>query len=469
MVSFGPGKRCKHRKLSPLTGLNLRMEVLYTMKRQKLINARLSRRLEQADVAEALVVTPVTVSRWERGVSTPYKVHIDGLCTFFKMNREQLDLPTVDLPEQHAQPVQEDPVASEHATPRVELLMETRRQALHDIVDVATALLISPYALLPKESRERLLMAKIHPSYLNDEALDDLSTITASYWRLTKKVPLDRLINGVTGHFEDITQYLKDSHPTRIYNKLCALASENAQLLGRIFHLIKECKLSDAYYTFALKVALDIEHTDLWAAGVARVGLYHLHWGNPSEALPLLQGGQRTTLHDTRLRAYLSSIEAEIHAEMKDMNACQKLLEQAKNVELSASLENDIYWTTGFGPSLRYGHEGSCYIRLRKPELALDALKQGEALTDSSFIRRQATDMTDMGKVYAQLGDQKKACELLGQALDTIIQVRSLSGLQRVYKARAELAPWETSAEVKVLDDKLDNTVKALNKRPKDS
>jgi len=71
--------------------------------------------------------------------------------------------------------------------------------------------------------------------------------------------------------------------------------------------------------------------------------------------------------------------------------------------------------------------------------------------------------------VHAQLGNPKKACELLEEALDTIKQTRSVIGLKRVYEARAELQHWKNSAEVRTLDNKLDLTVKALKQRTADS
>jgi len=352
---------------------------------------------------------------------------------------------------------------------RLNIVSNPRRRALHRIVRDASAIyMLSPYAFLSQESQARLTLAQIHPSYLDDEALNDLSIITARYWRLMKIMPLGTLINDISVHFETIVQFLEASHPARIYNRLCALASENAQLLGRIFHLIKEYDLAYDYYKFALKVALDIGHTDLWAAAVARVALYYLHWGEPSDALPLLQEAQRITLHDPRLEGWLSGVEAEIHAELGNTDACLVSLEKAKNVVLPPSLGDDIY-QTGFSPSLVAGFEGACYARLHQPELALPPLEQSLALIDPTYLRSQSIRTTDIGRAYAQLGDPKNACELLSQVLDMIIQTKSISNLQRVYQARVDLKHWKGSAEVQELDDKLYHTVNTLKKRTGDS
>lgn len=146
---------------------------------------------------------------------------------------------------------------------------------------------------------------------------------------------------------------------------------------------------------------------------------------------------------------------------------CLSLLGKAKSVELPA-LENDMYHT-GLTPSLIAGFEGACFMHLGQPKLALDALNQELALIDPIFRLNQCLNTADRGKVYAQLGDPKKACELFGQVLNVIVQTRSVNDLKRVYKAKTALKPWKNSAEVQKLNYRLDQTVKALKQRTTDS
>lgn len=433
------------------------------IRREGLVRARKAAGWTQQEVGLKIGYSEDSVRAWETGKTEPGLGSVAKLKGLFGKTAEELDLvsvrgsPSVPIATTANEPLLETIEAS--------LLMESRRQMLHTVLDTATALLISPYELLPKESRERLLMAKIHPSYLDDQALGDLSFITARYWRMMNTAPLDTLISGASGHFEDITQHLKNSHPVRIYTRLCALASEHAQLLGRIFHLIRERKLSNAYYTFALKVALDIEHTDLWAAGVARMGLYHFHWGNPGDALPLLQGAQRATVHDVRVKGYLSAMEALIHAEMGNADICLRSLEQAKNVELPTG-DGDICWT-GFGPSVMAEFEGACFVRLRQPKNAIGSLKESLNLLEPTYLRghASASRIVDMGNAHAQLGDPQGACRLFGEALSQALQTKSMSTLQRIYKAKAELDRWKGISDVRELDDQLKATVAALRRQ----
>ena len=58
---------------------------------------------------------------------------------------------------------------------------------------------------------------------------------------------------------------------------------------------------------------------------------------------------------------------------------------------------------------------------------------------------------------------------MLSQVLSVIAETGSLSYLQRVHDARAELHHWNNSVDVRGLDDKLESTKQALKQRTADS
>ncbi|EFH81217.1 helix-turn-helix domain-containing protein [Ktedonobacter racemifer] len=61
-------------------------------KRGRLTRARLDKGWSQAYAAEQVDVNPVTFSRWERGISDPYPVHIAKMKDLFELSAEELDL-----------------------------------------------------------------------------------------------------------------------------------------------------------------------------------------------------------------------------------------------------------------------------------------------------------------------------------------------------------------------------------------
>ena len=347
--------------------------------------------------------------------------------------------------------------------PNLDMLMRSRRQALHDILQIAAATLtLSAASWLPQESHDHLALALEHPAYVDDEVLTDLTAITKRYWGLSKNASID-LLSGMAGHFTTITQLLKGSHPTPVYDRLCALTSENALLLGKTFHDIREYDLAWEYYKFALKLARDTRNTDLYATVMGRIALLMIYWGQPAHALPLLHSAKANEMHNIHLRPWLRAIEAEIQSMLGNATACQQLLEQAKSVVPPSSLADDIY-ATGFNPSRAAGYEGACFVRLRLPERALPALEEALVLCEPTSLRRRSTLLADIGTVHAQLGDVKTACSFILQSVEVTAQTKSLAVLQRIYKGRSELDPWKDSADVKALDERVTEMFQMLTK-----
>jgi transcriptional regulator with XRE-family HTH domain len=436
------------------------------MKRTRLLDARLAKGWSQEQAAEAVDVGRNTYGNWELGKCQPYPLYVKRLCDLFALSAQELDLDkkTREREPHSVQQWQNDPVVPIHVSlAGFDMLIKSRRQVLQDSLNLAcAAITLSPYDLLPKESRAQLKLARTRSSYLNDEILDDLGAITASYWNISKNSFVN-ILSGISGHFSTIVQLLKDTHPAPIHKRLCSLASENALLLGTTFRDIKEYDLGWSHYTFALKTALDIGDIDLWAKGIGGAALLQFYWGKPQDGLALLQEAQKQQPQNRRIYPWLSAIAAEIHAGMGDEGTCLRFLEKSKRVTLLTAQDTDRY-STGFNPASVAGYEGACFVRLRKPELALPALEQAFASSDPTNLHRQSIFIADMGMVHSQLGNPKEACQILSQALDTVVQTKSLEVVQRVCKARNELDRWKQSGEVKDLDTQIRDTFTALTK-----
>jgi DNA-binding SARP family transcriptional activator len=333
-------------------------------------------------------------------------------------------------------PVIKEPVLSVPALPAFVVLpldqenaldiMKSRRQLLHDLLTLAsTALVLAPYArLYPADGSEQPALSVV------DTALDDLERITASYWRLCANTSLD-LLGNVLEHFQTVIHLLKRAQPHQIARRLCQLSGEIAQILGKTLFDLHEYTLAWAYYTFSLKAAQAAFNHDLWGTGLGRMSLLLIYWEHPQEALPLLQEAGQLTIQSARIGCWLAAVEAEVHAHLGDVDACDRALTAAKMLAAQESLGEDHY-ATGFNSSRLAGYEGACFVRLRQPERALPALQQAVTLLDPQAIRRRSTLLTDMGIAQAQQGRVQQACALAIQALSITTQTKSLSVLERV-------------------------------------
>lgn len=332
-------------------------------------------------------------------------------------------------------------------------MMKSRRQILHELLNHACLILVlSPYAIEHRERNRQLLLS--HGNGLDPAVLDDLERITASYWRLCQNASLD-LLGSVTEHFQAITHQLKHKQPHEVAQRLCQLAGETAQILGKTLFDLHEYALAWSYYTFSLKAAQAADNHDLWAVGLGRMSLLLIYWEQPQDAHPLLREARQLTIQCPRIACWLAAVEAEVHAQLGDVDACNAALSAAKEFAKSEPLGEDRY-ATGMNSSRLAGYEGACFVRLRRPERALPVLQQAAALLDPQAVRRQSTIFTDMGMAYAQQGNIHEACKHAKYALVLTTQTKSLSVLERVRLVRQELEPWREIGSVQELEKHLD-------------
>ncbi len=128
-------------------------------------------------------------------------------------------------------------------------LVKTHRQMLHDLLMLAsTVLVLSPYARWPLGESETSSLTLI------TTAIDELEGMTEHYWRLCANTSLD-LLGNLVEHFRTIIQLLKQVQARDTIQRLCSLAGEIAQILGKTLFDLHEYALAWSYYTFSLKAA----------------------------------------------------------------------------------------------------------------------------------------------------------------------------------------------------------------------
>lgn len=435
------------------------------------------------------------VSRWEAGIHQPIPFYRAKLCQLYNLSAVELGFittPPSSQIEQHA-PVQPATSASEtlkgindpqpeqvRDTKMIELLspanyalrfpmfpmppasitlqennldlMRSYRQMLHDLLMLAsTILILSPSMQWAAQRHDKPVPT------VTEMSIDELESITISYWRLCKNTSLD-LLGNLLEHFQTVIHLLRRPQSKEIASRLYSLAGECTQLLGKTLYDAQEYILAWFYYAFSLKAAQAASNHELWATGLGRMSLLLMYWKRPQAALPFLQEARQLTIQSPRIRCWLTAIEAEIHAHLGDVEACDTALATAKTLTTSETIGEDRY-ATGFNLSRLAGYEGSCLVRLRQPARALPILQQTVALLDPQAIRRRSTLFADIGLAYAQMGNIEQACQFAYEALAITMQTRSLSVLERVRLIHAELESWKASENIQKLEQQLRQTL----------
>jgi tetratricopeptide (TPR) repeat protein len=341
----------------------------------------------------------------------------------------------------------------------------SRRQVLQGMLSIASAALaLPPQELLGPDSWERLALVGRKPASIDASVMQDLETITKSYWRLRANTTSTDLMNGILGHFQTVIEMLQHSQPTATFRRLCSIAGETAQILGQMLFDQQDYPAAWSYYTVALHAAQEALNTDLWAVGLGRMSFLLTYSHQAQEALPLLQEAQHLAGQSTlsTMRSWLAAVEAEAQAHLPDATACSRVLDTAELLATEDGFGVDPY-ATGLNLSRLAGYKGVCYVRLQQPDRALPALQQAVDLLPPSAIRRQSTLLTDMATAYVQQGAIEQACKLAGQAATLTVETRSRSILQRLRHLRRKLEPWNTMSTVRDFDEQTAVLLASLN------
>ncbi len=254
--------------------------------------------------------------------------------------------------------------------------LQTRRSLLHDLfMRGCAALVLSPYALVAAQSSDPMQLS----------LLEELETMTRSYWRLCANTAFD-LLGHLIEHFRTTISLLQQGTPHETLQRVCSLAAETAQLVGKTLFDMQDYALAWSYYTFSLKAAQAAANHDLWAAGLGRTILLLLYWEQPRRALSLLHEAHQLAIQSKRITCWLLAVEAEVHASLLDAVSCATTLEAARSIAQQEHLGEDRY-AIALNASRLAGYEGACFIRLHQPEKALVALQQALVLLERAAIR----------------------------------------------------------------------------------
>jgi hypothetical protein len=75
---------------------------------------------------------------------------------------------------------------------------------------------------------------------------------------------------------------------------------------------------------------------------------------------------------------------------------------------------------------------------------------------DASFVRARAGALVDLATLHLRQGEVEATCDVLGQAFGLARETQSTKNQRRIIEVRRRLRPWDTTAAVRELDERLD-------------
>ncbi|HET9255286.1 MAG TPA: helix-turn-helix transcriptional regulator, partial [Pseudonocardiaceae bacterium] len=264
-------------------------------------------------------------------------------------------------------------------------------------------------------------------SRFDNVTVDDCTALNEHLWRVfVLSKSKGAVLPLVRDQLEMLIIGLSRSREFSTHRRLCALTSELLQLAGEIF--FDANRYSDAAYCYTLAAAASKEADafDLWACAMTRHAFIEMHERRFDKASPMLELAARLARRgDGALSTlyWISSVQAQAFAGLGELAACQRALETAEQVRELPDDSSNGGWLRFDGSRLAEGR-GSCYVQLRRPDLAENVLN--DALRQNLSTRRRASVLVDLATIGIQRGDADQLITYAEPALE--IATRTGSG-----------------------------------------
>jgi tetratricopeptide (TPR) repeat protein len=240
---------------------------------------------------------------------------------------------------------------------------------------------------------------------------------------------------------------------------LASALAESLLLAGRIqFFDLRQPEQADGTYLQALQAAGEADDALLGAAILAHISFIPGWAGRRDDAVERMVAARtyaRRGPASAELLAWLDAVEAECLSRCGDQRGALNLLRRAEDTLAIGNENVSPDWFTWFSPVRLAAFKGNT-------ELKAGHLPQARATLQHVLGELPATDgkqrivvLADLAAVEAASGDHLVACGLAEKALDQLAATWYATGLERVRDVRRALAPWQDTAEVQRIDDRL--------------
>jgi DNA-binding XRE family transcriptional regulator len=415
--------------------------VVVVRRRVALAGARKAAGYTQEGLAAALHVDRSTVIRWEAGDHAPLPYLWPKLARLLGQSQEQLRELIGDgsdiRPEADGTSVDSE---------------DMMRELLH-LFTIIEVLVTVP----DTDGQLDLLGYSFNNSgRLDSMAVDDYAMLNEHLWRVfVLSKSKGAVLPLVRSQLDMLTVSLSQSRGLSTHQRLCELVSGILQLAGEIFFDANKYTDAAHCYTLAATASKEADAFDLWACAMTRhafIGIYERRFEKAESILELAARLARRGDKSLPTRYWVSAVQAQAFAGLGKLDACRRALDVAEQVQGLAGDVSNGGWLRFDGSRLAE-ERGSCYVQLRRPDLA--ELTLSDALWQNLSARRRGSVLIDLAMMGVQRGDVSQLVTYADAALEIAVQTGSGFIGRKLYGLRDYLAPLLGNSQVRQLNQQI--------------
>lgn len=405
----------------------------------------------QETFAAELKVEPSTVGRWERGEVAPQPFRRPRIAKALGVTLHELGT----LLGQAPAPARCSATVAVVPPDLAEADDMNRRDLLR--LFSATGVLL---ALPPAAGDVDRAAAAASGGALDAAGAEEFAVFAGHLWRVYGLASnKSQVLPLVRTQLEVLTDALRQSQAPAIRRQLCRLAADLFQLAGEIY--FDGDRYTDAAhcYTLAADASKEAGEPDLWACALTRHAFIAVYERKFADAAPLLDlAATLASRGDTDLstRHWVAAVQAETFAGLGDLDACQRALDTAAEVQHLTGPVHNGGWLRFDGARLAE-ERGTCYVTLGRLDLAEAAL--ADALTGTLTTRRKAGVLTDLAMIGVHRADPDQVITYADAVLATARQTGSGVVARKLRGLRPHLAPLLADQNIQRLDAEIADLV----------